>query len=294
MRLNLRQIEVFRSIMVTHSISGAAKLLNVSQPAVSRLISHTEQRLGLMLFDRVKGRLYPTPEAKRLFLEVEQVYQDVQRVNDVAEELIEHRTGHLRIACSPSLGQALMPRAIQIFCQRFPDVHISLYTMVPDEMLQSLVDNQIELGLAYTSVTHPNLKVELLYQNRLVAVLRDSHPLSSRREIQLEDLLDQQLVGYFSDIPFGRLLRSMYESVGKPLPARIEVQQAHVACALAHAGVGIAIVDEQTVKGPRWPGLVAVPIMPDIHAPIHLYSPLYEPLSRPAQEFVSILDQLCF
>ena len=55
MQLNLRQIEVFRAIMLTGSISGAAKLLNVSQPAVSRLIAYTESRVGLMLFERIKG-----------------------------------------------------------------------------------------------------------------------------------------------------------------------------------------------------------------------------------------------
>ena len=61
MKINLRQIEVFRAIMLTHSMSGAAKALHVSQPAISRLVSHTEQRLGLKLFERIKGRLYPTP-----------------------------------------------------------------------------------------------------------------------------------------------------------------------------------------------------------------------------------------
>src|SRR5471032_3000145 len=88
MKLNLRQIEVFRAIMLSGSISGASKLLYVSQPAVSRLISYTEQRLGLMLFQRIKGRLYPTPEARRLFTEVNVVYQGVQRVNEVADDLI--------------------------------------------------------------------------------------------------------------------------------------------------------------------------------------------------------------
>ena len=76
MKLNLRQIEVFRAIMLSGSISGASKLLFVSQPAVSRLIAYTEQRLGLMLFQRIKGRLYPTPEARRLFVEVTALYQN--------------------------------------------------------------------------------------------------------------------------------------------------------------------------------------------------------------------------
>jgi DNA-binding transcriptional LysR family regulator len=112
LRLNLRQIEVFRATMLTGSISGAAKLLHVSQPAVSRLISTTEQRLGLLFFQRIKGRLYPTPEAQRLFQAVDVVYQGVERVNEVAEDLVGNRMGHLRIACNPSLGQLLIPHAV--------------------------------------------------------------------------------------------------------------------------------------------------------------------------------------
>ncbi len=86
MKINLRQIEVFRAIMLARSISGAAKVLNVSQPAVSRLVAYTEQRLGIQLFERIKGRIYPTPEANRLFMEVDSLYQYVTRVNEVAED----------------------------------------------------------------------------------------------------------------------------------------------------------------------------------------------------------------
>ena len=93
MKMNLRQIEVFRAIMLTGSISGASKLLFVSQPAISRLMAHTEQRLGLTLFVRAKGRLHPTPEARRLLGEVNAVYDGVERVNGVAEDLMANRTG---------------------------------------------------------------------------------------------------------------------------------------------------------------------------------------------------------
>ena len=67
MALNLRQIEVFRAVMITGSVSGAAQLLFVSQPAVSRLLSQTENRLGFALFERIKGRLHATAEAKEVF-----------------------------------------------------------------------------------------------------------------------------------------------------------------------------------------------------------------------------------
>src|SRR6185369_588959 len=124
MKLNLRQIEVFRAVMVSGSISGASKLLYVSQPAISRLMSHTEQRLGLELFRRTKGRLYPTPEARRLLGEVNVVYEGIERVNEIAEDLAANRTGSLRITCSPNLGQTVLPRAIASFRAAHPAVRV--------------------------------------------------------------------------------------------------------------------------------------------------------------------------
>ena len=157
MKLNLRQIEVFRAIMLSGSISGASKLLFVSQPAVSRLIAYTEQRLGLMLFERIKGRLYPTPEARRLFVEVTALYQNVQRVNEVADNLAENREGQLRLSCSPSLGQSLLPRAIARFRQLHPEIRIVLQTLIPAVMEQSLLTQQVEL----LSLIHISSRVPL-------------------------------------------------------------------------------------------------------------------------------------
>lgn len=289
MRLNLRQIEVFRAIMLTSSISGAAKLLNVSQPAVSRLIAYTEQRLGLVLFERIKGRLYPTPEAKRLFVEVNAVYQSVQRVNEVADDLIEHRASHLRVACSSNLGQSLLPSAIHAFSAQFPEVRIILHSSSPNLVLQSLLTQQVELGVAFLPISHPNLQTEMLYENRIVAALPVGHRLIERERLHVSDLADEVLIGYCSDIPFGDLVRQLFEGSAHPPQPRIEVQQVHVACALVEKGLGIALVDEQSVSEGAWPGLVTRPVEPRITAPVHVFWRLYEPLSRTAQAFIDIL-----
>lgn len=290
MKMNVRQIEVFRAIMLSGSISGASKLLFVSQPAVSRLISYTEQRLGLLLFQRIKGRLYPTPEAHRLFEEVEAVYQSVQRVNEVAENLAENRIGQLRIASSPNLSQSLMPRAVAKFCQRYPEVQIVLQTVIPSVMLQSLLTRQVELGVTYMPVAHPSLAIRPLYSNPIVAVLPATHRLASRTEISTRDLIDEPLVGYSRDIPFGQLIQQMFgDEEHRPTP-RIEVQQAHVACAMVQAGVGVALVDEITCRGPTWSNVVVVPVTPVVNAPVNVFSIELEPLSRLAQEFIAILQ----
>ena len=64
--MRLRHIEVFHAVYSAGSITGAAKLLNVSQPSVSKVLAHAEQQLGFQLFNRVKGKIIPTKEAERL------------------------------------------------------------------------------------------------------------------------------------------------------------------------------------------------------------------------------------
>src|SRR3990170_3218630 len=115
MTLNFRQIETFRAVMAAGSISGAAQLLFVSQPAVSRLLSHTERSVGFALFERIRGRLYATPEAKQLFTEVESACLGVRRVNELARDLSENRRGVLRLVSHATIGRMLIPHAIGVF-----------------------------------------------------------------------------------------------------------------------------------------------------------------------------------
>nr|MBP7568005.1 LysR family transcriptional regulator [Burkholderiaceae bacterium] len=78
--LNLRQIEVFRAVMEAGSFTGAAQMLHVSQPAISRLVRHLELRLGVNLFDRLHGKLLPTPEARTLHAEVQRSYRGIRSI----------------------------------------------------------------------------------------------------------------------------------------------------------------------------------------------------------------------
>lgn len=292
MKLNLRQIEVFRAVMMSGTISGAARLLFVSQPAVSRLLSYTEQRLGLLLFERIKGRLHPTPEARRLFVEVGAVYQSVQRVNEVADNLVGNRQGYLRIACSPNLGQSVMPRAVALFCQRHPQAHVVMHTQIPSVMLQALLTQQVELGVAYMPVPHPSLQARPLYENRIVALVPAGHALARQASVELGDLVNEPFIGYSQEVPLGQLVSQLFSAHGSEPKVRVEVLQAHVACAMVQAGLGVALVDEMTVRGPIWPQVVILPLRHSQSAPVQVFHSLMEPLSRLAQEFITLLETL--
>ncbi len=289
MKMNLRQIEVFRAVMLTGSISGASKLLYVSQPAISRLMSHTEQRLGLELFRRTKGRLYPTPEARRLLGEVNAVYEGIERVNEIAEDLAANRTGSLRLTCSPNLGQTVLPRAIASFRAAHPAVRVVVRTQIPRNMLRALLSGQVDLAVSNMPLVHPNLEARLLVKNAIVALVPVDHRLATRSWVRPAELVGEDLIGYGPDVPFGLLVHEMFGSEGNQPDMRVQVEQAHVARALAQAGAGIALVDAMTVFGQSWPNIVAVPVRTKVNASVQIFHVQTEPLSRLSLEFVDTL-----
>src|SRR4051812_40507313 len=79
--LTLRQIEVIRAVMVSGTIAGAARLLNVAAPGLSRLMKHTEDTLGVKLFTRRGGRFVPTPQARTLFDQMNEVYRNLENLH---------------------------------------------------------------------------------------------------------------------------------------------------------------------------------------------------------------------
>src|SRR5258708_31327643 len=121
--MNARQLEVFRAIMRCGTLTGAAKALNVSQPALSQILLHTEDELGLKLFERLKGRLVPTPEAEQLFPEADRLFRDFDNLRRFASDLKHGKTGLLRLPSPPPPSPSMRPHALQPFrspCARVP------------------------------------------------------------------------------------------------------------------------------------------------------------------------------
>src|SRR3954471_23294306 len=109
-RLNTRQVEAFRALMLTTSTVRAAETLHISQPAVSRLVRDLQEALGLALFERRGNRLLPTSEAVALYAEVERSFVGLERIAQAARDLRERRAGVLRIAAMPALCNGVLPR----------------------------------------------------------------------------------------------------------------------------------------------------------------------------------------
>ena len=291
MMLNLRQIEVFRAVMSTGSISGASRVLHVSQPAVSRLLSYTETRIGFPLFARIKGRLYATPEAKRLFREVDHVYLGVQRVNEVASSLAERRQGSLNIISSPSIGHMLIPLAIAKLCARYADAKVNFQVLNYAPLQEKLLNHQADLGILSSAVEHPNLETRVIGRTQLVCILPAGHSLAGNASLTLAQMRDFPMIGYERETPFGRMLAQMFTDAGEAYRPSIEVASPQSACALVQAGAGLALVDGFSLHNWQDGRIIALPVAGTPVLAANLAFLRYEPLSQLAQAFIAVLRQ---
>ncbi|AZW16420.1 LysR family transcriptional regulator [Bordetella hinzii] len=260
-KLNYRQTEMLWAIVMAGSISGAARLLNISQPAVSRMLAHTEKAVGVALFERVRGRLRPTSQVQSLFEEIEKTQRMMQRVNDLADALAEHGTGVLRLASIPSLAQFLVPRAVARFQQQRPDLLLRLNTTALPVLIADVLQGEAELGLVVMQAEHPFLVSEQLHVGRMVAAIPKSHPLAARASVTLADLSPHPHIVVGTRMPYGMLVLGAFEQAGLPCRMVADVPWSQLACALVSAGVGIAIVDEFTVMPGALPEVAIVPLV---------------------------------
>ncbi|MHC0508512.1 LysR family transcriptional regulator [Achromobacter aegrifaciens] len=291
MRFKLRQMEAFRAVMLTGSMNGAAKLLFVSQPAVSRLIAHTEQSLGLQLFERDKGKLTPTPEAQRLFQEVGPLFDEVLRIDELARDLAERPEGALTLCSSPSLALNFVPPVIAQYMELYPNVRLKFHTTLLSDMAHELLGRKAELAVSVLPIDHPNLVVEPLATGEMVCILPQGHPLAARRAVSLAELAECRLILYNRNIPFGQLVAAAFQRAGVSWNPAVEIVRAELACALVRVGAGVAIVDEFSVGQQGWPGVVTRPLRESIPLSLSLVRSRFERPSRQVQRFVRLIKE---
>ncbi len=281
--MNLRHMEVFRAVMRAGTVSGAAQMLNVSEPAVSKLLATAERRAGLRLFERVKGRILPTPDARTLYAEIETLWKGVERIRGTAQTLAKRTASNLWVAGTASLGTHLVPLVAAELYRAIPQLNLKVDMLPAVEVIRELLDGTADVGVALSPPAHPNIAVAARYVCRLVCVMPAAHPLASRRALRRADLAGQRVIS------FSRTLGSLEQTLAG-LKLDMAVRSGPLACWFAQAGVGVAIVDEPTVVGARFAGLAARPLTPSARVEVAVLHHLERPLSGAALAFRQTFD----
>ena len=279
--MTLRQLETLYAIMKAGSITAAARNLHVTQPAVSAVLKHTEQQLKMPLFERIAGRLHPTPEALALLPDLEEIFGRIATVSRVVEELRDGRTGKLLVAASPTLVNALLPQAVAALRATSPKLTVSVESLPTALAITRVARREADIGLVYAPVNDSAVEIENLLITEMACVLPPHHPLARKREVRAQDLVDEPVISTGPRTRLGELIDQACIKAGEPVPwIGIEASSSLTACMLVGRGAGIGIVDRSIELSARFDDLVFRPFRPRVEVTIQAIFPRDRPRSR--------------
>ena len=292
MRLNHRQLEAFRAVMDTGSVTEAANRLHITQPAASRLISDLEQTIGYALFLRKKKRLSPTSEAVALYEEVERSFIGLGAIAEAARDIGAFRRGTLHIAALPALALTFLPGVIAKFCRDKPDVSVSMKIDNSPRVLQSIASQQFDIGFAETELEHPSVTSQVLHMAPLVAILPKGHPLLSKQLLAPSDFRNEEFVSLGSDYMSRQKIDATFLASNVTRRMHIESQFSMAVAGLVAAGAGISVIDQVTAKGFLRSEMIEVrPFRPEINFSYRALLPAQRPTSPLVQEFLELATE---
>lgn len=289
MKFKLRHMEIFRAVMLTGSASGAARMLFISQPVISRTLAHIESSLGLMLFERKNGALNPTENARVIFREVDELYSAASRIDGLVDNLKEQRQQRISFSSSPALGLRVVPKAIKRYLATQAPAAFSYRTSLIKEMPADLLGKVVDFALSIWPIDHPNLNCTPLFDGTICLAVPRGHPMARRKHIKLGDLAGQPLILYQQEMPIGSLIRERLRAAGVDDTPLVEINRSEQACALVHEGLGVALVNQLCVDEELWSGLAVRPVDLELPVAVYLINSAFEPLRPECQAFVQLL-----
>lgn len=282
--MDYRQIEMFRTVIDQGSVTAAALLLGVSQPAVSGSLSKLEKRLGFTLFLRDGKRLKPTAEAYQLYVEACRLLDGFGRLDLLADEISAGQRGTLTIASNPNPAISWLPAIAAKFRETRPSSKLRLLTRSTEEVRELALLSAFDLGVAEA----PFLSGErVLHRFELprVVVMRGDHPLAQHEVITPVLLANENLVATVkSSWSWAKIVRA-FDEAGVACNVVAECEFTAISLNLVAEGLGVCLADPISA-GYAKPGLVCRPFLPTITYELGLLGPAHGRVSLLAQAFV--------
>ncbi len=290
--LDPKQLQAFAAVMSAGSITGAARLLGHSQPAVTRLIQDLEVSLGFALLHRSGPRISPTAQGILFHEEVERLLVGLKHASDRAAAIATGELRAIEIAAIPALSTGLVPRALAKLDPALLPRQIHLRSTSAEQVVQSVLSQTSDFGVASLPIEHPGLEVHWIAEAPCVAALASDDPLAKRNVVRLADLADRRLVTMANPYRLRGRVDDALARAGISPVSIIDTNASLTAIAAARAGLGVAIIEPATAYAMPLEGLVVRPLDVDIPFLFGAISPVARPLSATISALSAALQEV--
>ncbi len=263
-RINSRQAEAFRAMMLTGSVTEAAALMAVTQPAVSRLLRDFQALLNMKLFEKRGTGLVPTAAASALYTEVERSFIGLERITAAAEEIRSRRTGLVRVAALPALANGYLPRLTGRFLMERPNLTLSCFGVISPIVVDWVLNNQCDVGFAQVPIVHAGLPSVRLPALPRVAIMPEGHRLAIKSLLIPRDFEGESFVSLTAGSTGRHLIDQAFNRDDVRRVLRVETSLSEIMCGMVSSGLGVAICDPFTALEFEGRGIVMRPFEPRI------------------------------
>lgn len=286
--INLRQMEAFHAVMESGSVTKAAELLHITQPAVTKLIKSLEVSVNLTLFTRTNKRLAPTMEAHRLHSEIDNLLIHINKIGQLANEIRSIGFGHLKVASLPAMGLNFVPDVLADFRTRYPGVKVDLSIATSQKVLEWVLMRQADIGIVAKAINLEAVNAQDMPPLKGVVILPPGHALASRKSLTPGDLDQQPFISLGTEDRSRHTVDSLFNELNIPRVLEIETHMAASACQFVANGSGVSIVDPISAHYNR-DRVASRPIEPTVRFQFCIIRPIGHLDSSYASEFVDLL-----
>lgn len=295
--MNLRQLEALHKVLVTGTVSEAAKELYRTQSAVTALIKGLEESVGLPLFERRGRRLVPLPEAHYLHEEAKEILQRLERTKETMDSFRSYKSGRLRVASTLAPSLSLVPGLLSEVLADNSEIHASLVTGTSLEVHHLVASQQVDVGigdLGYADMLHDTtmLSHQSFSMDALVAVASDD-PLASAKALAPGDLSGRSLALLSDEHNVHTAVAAAFDEAEAAFTPRLLTQSTFPKFIPIRNGVLTGIVDPMTANAYReltgGADVAFLPFRPRVTYEFAVMKPAFRPLSHLAKAFFSKL-----
>ncbi|WP_394185853.1 LysR family transcriptional regulator [Metabacillus halosaccharovorans] len=247
--MNIENLKMFCLVVDEGSISQAARLSYVSQPAVTRQIRQLENFYGTLLFDRTEGKLTVTTTGKMLYPFAKAIVDDFNRSKEVILQATGEYNSSLRVGASLTIGEYLLPSLLGRFKKQTPDIKVSLTIRNTPSVLEDLSNDVIDIALVEGIVEDKSFIVEKFADDELILVFPTDHPWKEKSEISIEELAHERMIWRESLSGTRLIVENALNEHGilNKIESYMEIGSTQAIKSAVEAGLGISILPRLTV-----------------------------------------------
>lgn len=202
-----------------------------------------EEAAGFVLFRRVRGRLFPSPEAETLLPQISRLRGNLEAISMLVQQLRDGQAGSVEIASVASLAHSFLPLTLARLRRERPNIHIEVSTLPSGQVVERVASNHADLGIIHDPTSSPYVESEV---------------------VNARELGQSTLISFREDTATGWMVRRALRESGSQRGIDIVVNQSLDALRLVEQGVGLAVIDPVILIGNPMPTLAAVPFRPAI------------------------------